>query len=36
VVRGQPNPATATLRALGVEPDAVREAVERELPHRAA
>jgi ATP-dependent Clp protease ATP-binding subunit ClpA len=36
VIRAEPNPATATFRALGVEPDAVREAVERELPHRAA
>jgi len=36
IVRGEPNPATATLRALGAEPGAVREAVERELRNQAA
>jgi ATP-dependent Clp protease ATP-binding subunit ClpA len=36
VIRAEPNPATATLRALGVEPDAARDAIERELRGQAA
>lgn len=36
IVRAEPNPATTTLRAFGVEPDAVRTAVEQALRGRAA
>ena len=36
IIRAEPNPATATLRALGVEPDAARDAIEHELRGQAA
>lgn len=36
VIRAEPNPATATLRALGVEPDAARDAIEQALRGQAA